>query len=264
MRRCRTGGGPTRTGQLLRAIGAEAVTAAPNDTMGRRMAILADASETKARLPAVGPGSVTMRSNRWREILSCPRSSYGLSTLVGLLTYFAYGALNDAWGNLALVGVSLYMLLAIPLYSKLSNWIEGLVSKSTRLETGGRLARYGLQLLINLALLWVFVAGGVVDPAGLEGIGGFFATAAWITVVSQGGQYLAGWLARKRVGNADGNVVWAISVSATVTALAVSGVAWIQPIYVVGSLAFGVAIFGMGVLTDVRAVLSGAAHGRQS
>ena len=54
--------------------------------------------------------------------------------------------------------------------------------------------------------------------------------------------------------DADGNVVWAISVSATVTALAVSGVAWVQPPYVVISLTFGTAIFGLGLLADARAL----------
>ena len=44
----------------------------------------------------------------------------------------------------------------------------------------------------------------------------------------------------------------AVSVSATVNALAVSGVGWIQPVYVTLSLVFGAAIFGMGLVTDAR------------
>jgi len=179
-------------------------------------------------------------------------SSYGLSAFVGVVTYLAYGSLNFAWGNWALFAVAVYMFLSIPLYSKLSNRIEFAITKKTKLETGGRIARYIPQLLVNLALLWVFVEGQVIDPKGLEGIGGFFATAAWITIVSQGGQYLANWLARRDVGDADRNVVLAVSISAIVNALAVSGVTWIHPVYIALSLSCGAVIFGVGVVTDTR------------
>lgn len=179
-------------------------------------------------------------------------SSYGLSAFVGVVTYLAYGSLNHAWANWALFAVAVYMFLSIPLYSKLSNRIEFAITERTKLETGGRIARYIPQLLVNLALLWVFVEGQVIDPKGLEGIGGFFATAAWITIVSQGGQYLANWLALRHVGDADRNVVLAVSISAIVNALAVSGVTWIHPIYIALSLSFGAVIFGVGVVTDTR------------
>ena len=179
-------------------------------------------------------------------------SSYGLSFFVGVVTYLAYGSLNQAWSNWVLVAVGVYMFVSIPIYSKLSNKIEAAITRRTRLETGGRIARYVPQLLVNLALLWVFVEGRVIDPSGLDGIGGFFATAAWITIVSQGGQYLANWLAQKNIGDADPNVVLAVSVSAIVNALAVSGVTWIHPIYIALSLSFGALIFGVGVISDTR------------
>jgi hypothetical protein len=179
-------------------------------------------------------------------------SSYGLSAFVGVVTYLAYGSLNHAWDNWVLFAVAVYMFLSIPIYSKLSNKIEFAVTKQTRLETGGRIARYLPQLLVNLVLLWVFVEGQVIDPSGLVGIGGFFATGAWITIVSQGGQYLANWLARRNVGDADRNVVLAVSISAIVNALAVSGVTWIHPIYIALSLCFGAVIFGVGVVADTR------------
>ena len=179
-------------------------------------------------------------------------SSYGLSAFVGVVTYLAYGSLNHAWSNWVLFAVGIYMFLSIPIYSKLSNQIESVVTKRSKLETGGRIARYVPQLIVNLVLLWVFVEGQVIDPGGLDAIGGFFATAAWITIVSQGGQYLAKWLAHRNLGDADRNVVLAVSISATVNALAVSGVTWIQPIYIALSLCFGAAIFGLGVVTDTR------------
>jgi hypothetical protein len=104
----------------------------------------------------------------------------------------------------------------------------------------------------------VFIAGGVVTLAGLDGIGGFVGAAAWITTVSQGGQYLAGWLARHGLGGADRNVVLAVAVSATINALAISGVAWIHPLYVAASLLAGCAIFLSGAAADARALYAAA------
>jgi hypothetical protein len=182
-------------------------------------------------------------------------SSYRLGAFVGLITYLSYGYLNNAWSNWALVAISIFMFLSLPLYSKYSNKIESLAARWTQLETGGRVARYLFQLLDNLILLWIYVAGEVIDPSALDRIGGFFATAAWITIVSQGGQYLANHLARKGIGNPDRNVVWAIAISVTTSALAVSGVRWIQPVYVVISLGFGALIFGIGLMADTRRLL---------
>ena len=182
--------------------------------------------------------------------------AYGISALVGVITYLAYGALNGAWSNPALVGISLYMFLFIPGYSKLSNWVERHAAEGSGLETVGRICRYLAQLAVNLALLWVFIAGGILDPAGLTDLGGFFGAAAWITVVSQGGQYLATWLARIGAGRADLNVVLAVSTSAVVNALAVSGVAWLQPIYLVVSLSIGLTLLSFGLFSDARNALA--------
>lgn len=182
-------------------------------------------------------------------------TSYGLGAFVGVITYLSYAYLNNAWSNWALVAISLFMFASLPLYSKCSNRIESLGTRLTQLETGGRVARYLFQLLDNMILLWVYVAGGVIDPAALEGIGGFFATAAWITIVSQGGQYVANHLARAGLGNPDRNVVWAVAISVMISALAVSGVAWIQPVYVAVSVGFGALIFGIGVMSDTRRLL---------
>lgn len=182
-------------------------------------------------------------------------SPYGLGAFVGVITYLSYGYLNQAWSNWVLVAISIFMFLSLPLYSKYSNRIEDLGARWTQLETGGRVARYLFQLLDNMLLLWVYVAGGVINPAALEGIGGFFATAAWITMVSQGGQYLASYLARRGIGSPDHNVVWAVAISVTISALAVSGVTWIQPIYVGISLGLGALIFGLGLMADTKRLL---------
>ena len=63
-------------------------------------------------------------------------------------------------------------------------------------------------------------------------------------------------MASKDIGHADRNVVLVISITAIASALAVSGVTWIQPAYVNVSLFLGAAIFGAGLVTDARCVLS--------
>jgi hypothetical protein len=202
---------------------------------------------------AANPVWYAMRRQLLRHLRSNP--AYALSAFVGLITYAAYAALNQAWTNPALIAIGLFLFLTTPLYSKYSNRIEGMVARRTALETGGRIARFLFQLLDNLFLLWVFVAGEVIDPAGLAGIGGFFATAAWITILSQGGQYLANELSRRGLGHPDRNVVVAFAISASVSALAVSGVAWVQPIFILASLGFGAGFLGIGLVIDAGRLL---------
>jgi len=95
----------------------------------------------------------------------------------------------------------------------------------------------------------------VIVPTGLAGIGGFFATAAWITILSQGGQYLANELSRRGLGHPDRNVVVAFAISASVSALAVSGVVWVQPIFILASLGFGAGFLGIGLVIDAGRLL---------
>jgi len=234
--------------------------AAASRTKGKAAGNAAGGSVTSRRAPSgISDGFRADPFVTVREPRRPPRirlnSSYGLGAFVGLITYLSYGYLNHAWSNWALVAISIFMFVSLPLYSKYSNRIEYLAARWTQLETGGRVARYLFQFLDNMFLLWIYVAGEVIDPTALDAIGGFFATAAWITIISQGGQYLANSLARKGFGNPDRNVVWAIAISVTISALAVSGVSWIQPVYVVISLGFGALIFGIGLMADAKRLL---------
>ena len=84
---------------------------------------------------------------RWILRLRLPTGrSYGLSGLIGLLTYVIYGSLNDAWANPTLVAIALYMYLSIPWYSKVSNRVETGTGELTGLVTAGRpLGRFALS-----------------------------------------------------------------------------------------------------------------------
>ena len=172
--------------------------------------------------------------------------------MTGVLTYVTYAWLNGAWGNFTLVSIALYMYLSIPAYSRFSNLLETGTSELTGLRTIGRVVRYIVQLAVNCALLYVFLAGEILDPTDLSGIGGFFGAAAWITAVSQGGQYFANWLGATGIGKPDRNVVISVCVSVIVNALAVSGVTMIQPIYVGASLFFAGVILFSGAVLDIK------------
>jgi hypothetical protein len=179
--------------------------------------------------------------------------TYALSGLVGALTFVTYGSVNAAWSNPALWVFCAYLWACIPAYSTLSNRLERWAAGRSGLLTGGRGARLAAQMGVNVVLLALVVWGGVVDSAGLVGMGGFMMTALWITLVSQGGQYLALRLAGPR--QADAYVTVAVCLSATVTALAVSGVPLVQPVYVAASLVLG----GLLIACDLMADLT---HGR--
>ena len=108
---------------------------------------------------------------------------------------------------------------------------------------------FAATLLMEYALLADDFSVGYVAKVGST------TTPTWVTIVSQGGQYVANYLARRGFGTADHNVVWAVTISVSLNALAVSGVAWIQPAYVAVSLGFGSLIFGLGVVADTKRVL---------
>ena len=112
-----------------------------------------------------------------------------------------------------------------------------------------------LELCLARNLLGPQVGDARYPGHHIVDLGGFFGAAAWITIISQGGQYLATWLARIGLGRPDLNVVLAISTSAVVNALAVSGVAWLQPIYLVVSLSIGLTMLSFGLFSDARNAL---------
>jgi len=60
---------------------------------------------------------------------------------VGVLTYLSYASMHGAWANPMLLGVSLFVALALPWYSRASNLIEQRANHLCALITVGRLAR---------------------------------------------------------------------------------------------------------------------------
>ena len=90
-----------------------------------------------------------------------------LAALIGGLMYVSYAAGFDAWLNPALIGVALFVGIALPSYSRLSNRIEQRANYVFALVTLGRLARFLPQLLFNIVAFGVLWLGGVVGESNL-------------------------------------------------------------------------------------------------
>ena len=174
---------------------------------------------------------------------------------MGALMYVSYAAGFDAWSNPALIGVTLFVGVALPSYSRFSNRCEQRANNAFALVTVGRLARFAPQLAFNLVAFGMFVLGGVVTDAGLAGVGGLLGAAAITTGASQGAQYVAIFLFNRNVGDLNRNVMVALSLNIVVTALAIVGFEFVRWVFLVGGIALGVLVFGSGLLSDMRAYL---------
>ena len=169
--------------------------------------------------------------------------------------YVSYAAGFDAWLNPALIGVALFVGLALPSYSRLSNRAEQGANNAFALVSIGRLARFFPQLLFNVCAFGVLLVGGVVNGGNLSGVGGLLGAAAITTVASQGAQYVAIFLFNRNLGDLNRNVMIALSLNIVVTALAIMGFEVVRWIFLVGGIFLGVLVFGSGLLSDLRAFL---------
>lgn len=166
--------------------------------------------------------------------------------------YGSYAAAHEAWASGALIATSIFIGLALPLYSKLSNRLEERVNFRTALVTAGRLARFAAQFAFNAAVFFVFDAAAVVSDAGLSSVGGVLGAAAVTTLASQGVQYLGLMLARRGTGDANRNVLAGLSANIVVTAVALAGLDLARPLFLAGGIGLGAVVFGSGVLSDLR------------
>jgi nicotinic acid mononucleotide adenylyltransferase len=196
------------------------------------------------------PGS----GGRLRSYLQSRSTQYGLA--IGLLLYLAYAGGHGAWGNLTLLLTAAFVGLFLPHYSKLSNKLEEKLQFHTASVTPGRLGRLAAQLLFNLGIFSAFLHGGVISPQKVAWLGGVFWIALLTTAASQGIQYIALALASRDIGEKNRNVVVGLSMNVVVTALATLGLPWARTLFHVIGLGFGGLVFGLGLLSDLRARLA--------
>lgn len=167
--------------------------------------------------------------------------------------YLAYGWAHGAWESPALVGASIFVALALPRYSRLSNKAEQKANDLTAHVTAGRLARFALQLLFNLAAFAVMASGDALRPEGVAAVGGLIAAALLTTAASQGAQYVAIWLFQRNIGDLNRNVLIGLSVNVVVTALGTAGWPGLREAFVASGIGLGALVFGIGLLSDLRA-----------
>lgn len=171
---------------------------------------------------------------------------------VGLLIYVSYSYGHDAWDKPGTVIAALVVGLCLPRYSRISNKIDEKLCWLTAWVTAGRLGRFALQFLFNLAVLGMMTLSGAIDARLLEGAGGFVGMAALTTAASQGAQYVALLLSRHGMGEPTSNVQIGLSVNVAATAVATFGYPAIANGYTAIALALGVTLFAWGLLSDLR------------
>lgn len=185
--------------------------------------------------------------------LTSPSVQLGLS--IGVLMYCSYGLAHDAFANPVLAAMCAFVGLFIPYYSKLSNKLEEVINLRTALVSLGRLGRFMPQLAFNIGVFVALVEGGVFPPGNLSELGGIPGIALLTTCASQGMQYIALALANREIGDRNRNVLIALSTNIIVTSLATLGLPWIKTAFMVFGLGFGIVLFMVGLLSDLRGKL---------
>ncbi|MGY2378375.1 hypothetical protein ACW9IB_28060 [Pseudomonas sp. SDO524_S393] len=182
--------------------------------------------------------------------LTSPSVQLGIS--IGILMYGSYGLAHDAFANGVLIALCTFVGLFIPYYSKLSNKLEEVINLRTALVSLGRLGRFIPQLVFNVGVFIALVEGGVFPPGNLSDLGGVLGIALLTTCASQGMQYVALALANRELGDRNRNVLIALSTNIVVTSLATLGLPWLKVAFTVFGMAFGIALFTVGLLSDLR------------
>lgn len=200
------------------------------------------------------PGAGGSRRAAIRRYLQSRSTQYGLA--IGALLYLAYAGGHGAWRNPALILMAAFIGVFLPHYSKLSNKIEEKLQFHTAMVTPGRLGRFSAQLLFNVGIFSGMLYGGVISPEKIAYLGGVFWIALLTTAASQGIQYIALGLASRDIGEKNRNVVVGLSMNVVVTAIATLGLPWARTLFNAVGLLFGGLVFGVGLLSDLRARLA--------
>lgn len=175
-----------------------------------------------------------------------------LAVSIGIVMYLSYATALAGWGNPGLIAVCLFISGFLPIYARLSNKVEEKINLRFALVTLGRLARFALQLLFNIAIFAVFASSDLIAPERLTSIGGLAGVIILTTLASQGAQYVGIALFNRNIGDLNRNVLIGLSANIVVTAFAVAGVPVIQGVFLVASLGFGALVFTIGILSDLR------------
>ena len=171
---------------------------------------------------------------------------------MGALMYVSYAFAHGAWSNPALIGTALFVSAFLTTFARLSSRIEEWANALTARISVGRLARFAAQFAFNWAGLAVLVQGGAIRAEGIATVGGLLGAAVITTLASQGAQYFGVFLFQRRIGDYYLNVLIGLSANVMVTALATAGLSVAREVFLVSGIGFGIVIFGLGLLSDLR------------
>ena len=175
-----------------------------------------------------------------------------LGVVVALVSYLSYAYAHISWTNPALISVSVFTGAFLPSYATLSNKAELWANNRFGFVTAGRLGRFVPQYAFNLAVFWIMYAGGALNRDGIATVGGFAAAALLVSLASQGVQYIGLYLFQRGVGDANRNVLIGLSATTVLGALGTAGLPFAREAFLVVGLGFGVLVFGVGLLSDIR------------
>jgi hypothetical protein len=181
-----------------------------------------------------------------------------MAAFAALLSYVCYAYAHGSWANPALIGVSIFTGVFLPTYAKLSNKAELWANNQFGFVTAGRIGRFVPQYAFNLAVFWIMFWGGALNRVGIESVGGFALAALVTTLASQGIQYLGVYLTARGIGDLNRNVLIGLSINLILTAFGTAGVPLAREAFLVMGFGFGVALFGLGLASDLRSLVAPA------
>ena len=190
------------------------------------------------------------------EVVSLIRKArslgFGISAVVGLIMYAAYGYISAGWAKPELIAICLLITLSLPFHAQLCNHLDRTCRTAANSLAAGRIGRLLPQVAYNAFLFWAFACAGIIDRDKIEDAGGIFGMSVFTSLNSQGGQYVALYAAALGLGSENRNLLLSFVVITAATAISTMGWPTFQEGYVAASLVIGLSVFVSNVLQDVR------------
>lgn len=176
-----------------------------------------------------------------------------LGVVYGLTFYIAYGlSQNSLLSSPSLLCVSICLSFFSPFYSRASNKIEEWICFKSGFVSSGRFGRFLFQFLFNMGLMAVLSSTAIIKLNLLKNFSELISVSFLTSLLSQGTQYIAISMANREIGNKSFNIIVALILTTTVTALSLSGVPFIKIFFSVISLSIGSIFLFNGILSDLR------------
>lgn len=174
----------------------------------------------------------------------------------GAVMYASYAVPTGRWASPSIIVVGVFVAVFLPYFSALSNYFDDLAFRVTASLFCGKLARLAWQYAFNLFALGVLMAGAVITPDSIAGVGGIFWAVLLMSAASQGLQYVMLALANRGIGNRLLNIILSMVTTIVIGALASLGFPVVQVIFVVFGIVFGTIGLLWAVVTDLAGLVA--------